>query len=62
MTTVFSTPFELKDKVGTELGKSDWLTIDQDRINLFAEVKGAIQSTVRVIIEIEGGRAASLCD
>ena len=40
MTTVFSTPFELKDKVGTELGKSDWLTIDQERINLFAEATG----------------------
>ncbi|MGI9276799.1 MAG: MaoC family dehydratase [Endozoicomonas sp.] len=38
--SVFKTPFELKDKVGEVLGKSDWLTIDQERINLFAEATG----------------------
>ncbi|MFC1405098.1 MULTISPECIES: MaoC family dehydratase [Streptacidiphilus] len=26
--------------VGTELGSSEWLTVDQDRINLFAEATG----------------------
>lgn len=31
---------ELKDYVGKELGCSQWLTIDQDRINLFAEATG----------------------
>lgn len=31
---------ELKDHVGKELGKSDWLTIDQQRINQFAECTG----------------------
>ncbi|VXC81507.1 putative enoyl-CoA hydratase 1 [Pseudomonas sp. 8Z] len=31
---------ELKDHIGKELGKSDWLTIDQQRINQFAECTG----------------------
>jgi len=31
---------ELKDYVGNELGKSEWLTIDQQRINQFAECTG----------------------
>ncbi len=37
---VFKTPHELKDCVGEELGKTDWLEIDQTRINLFAEATG----------------------
>lgn len=31
---------ELKDYIGKELGRSDWLTIDQERINQFAECTG----------------------
>lgn len=31
---------ELKDHVGKELGKSEWLIIDQQRINQFAECTG----------------------
>ena len=34
---------QLKDYVGKELGRSDWLTIDQARINLFAEATGDYQ-------------------
>ncbi|MGV8919713.1 MAG: MaoC family dehydratase [Pseudomonas sp.] len=34
---------ELKNYAGKELGCSDWLTIDQDRINLFAEATGDFQ-------------------
>lgn len=34
---------ELKDFVGKELGRSEWLTIDQERINLFAEATGDFQ-------------------
>jgi acyl dehydratase len=34
---------QLKDYVGKELGCSEWLTIDQDRINLFAEATGDYQ-------------------
>ena len=29
---------ELQGLVGTEIGTSDWLTVDQDRINVFADV------------------------
>jgi len=31
---------ELKDHVGKELGRSEWLVIDQERINQFAECTG----------------------
>ena len=34
---------ELAHYVGKELGCSDWLTIDQERINLFAEATGDFQ-------------------
>lgn len=40
MTTVFKTPHDLKAAVGQALGASDWLTIDQQRINLFADATG----------------------
>ncbi|WP_145190462.1 MULTISPECIES: MaoC family dehydratase [unclassified Pseudomonas] len=34
---------ELAQYVGKELGRSDWLQIDQQRINLFAEATGDFQ-------------------
>ena len=37
MATVFETPAELKQAVGKHLGYSDWLTIEQPRIDQFAE-------------------------
>jgi acyl dehydratase len=40
MTTVFKTPHDLEAAVGTRLGESEWLTIDQDRISLFADATG----------------------
>lgn len=40
MTTVFEHPDELLDAVGRELGVSDWLQIDQERVNLFADATG----------------------
>lgn len=40
MTTVFKTPLDLEAAVGTRLGESEWLTIDQERINLFADATG----------------------
>jgi acyl dehydratase len=40
MGTVFETPDKLKDAVGNQLGKSEWLEITQERINLFAEATG----------------------
>lgn len=40
MKTVFKTPFEMEASVGLRLGESAWLTIDQARINLFADATG----------------------
>ena len=34
---------QIQDYVGKELGHSEWLTIDQERINLFAEATGDFQ-------------------
>jgi acyl dehydratase len=40
MATVFSQPQDLLAAVGQHLGYSDWLEIDQQRINLFADATG----------------------
>src|SRR5688500_17704548 len=40
MPTVFASPDALADAAGTHLGYSDWLEIDQARINLFADATG----------------------
>jgi acyl dehydratase len=40
MTRVFTHPAELKDAQGEHLGCSEWLEIDQNRINLFADATG----------------------
>ena len=38
--TVFETPGALQGQEGTQLGPTDWLVIDQDRVNGFADVTG----------------------
>jgi len=40
VTTVLDGPDEVRAAVGTHLGVSDWLTIEQDRVNLFADATG----------------------
>ena len=40
MATVFKTPADLEGAVGQHLGCSDWLEIEQDRIDKFAEATG----------------------
>jgi len=40
MTTVFEHPAALLGSAGTPLGSTDWLQIDQQRIDLFAEATG----------------------
>ncbi|MCB1696679.1 MAG: MaoC family dehydratase [Pseudomonadales bacterium] len=40
MTTIFENPAQLLSAVGTHLGYSEWLEIDQHRIDLFAEATG----------------------
>lgn len=37
MPTAFNTPQELLQNIGKQLGPSDWLTIEQNRINTFAD-------------------------
>ena len=53
MATVFESLEELPGAVGTHLGYSDWLTIDQERIDLFAEATGDHQW-----IHVDAERAA----
>ena len=40
MATVFDSPRDLLDAVGKSLGSSDWLEVDQERVNLFADATG----------------------
>ncbi len=40
MTTTFDTPAALLGSVGQQLGHSDWLEIDQARIDMFADATG----------------------
>ena len=40
MSTVFATPTDLLKAVGQDLGQTEWIEIDQSRINLFAEATG----------------------
>jgi acyl dehydratase len=40
MTKVYDSPVELMGQEGALLGPTDWLLIDQDRVNGFAEVTG----------------------
>ena len=40
MATVFNTPADLKSSEGQHLGYSDWLEINQDRIDKFADATG----------------------
>ena len=40
MTTVIAQPRDLLGKEGLDLGTTDWLTIDQPRIDLFADATG----------------------
>lgn len=49
---VLATPQELKNYIGQTLGTSDWLTIDQQRIDRFAEATGDHQW-----IHVDVGRA-----
>ena len=40
MAKVYANPRDLIGQEGTQLGSTDWLLIDQDRVNGFAEVTG----------------------
>jgi acyl dehydratase len=49
----FSSLDDLRAAVGSDLGTSDWVLIDQDRINLFADATGDHQW-----IHLDAGKAA----
>jgi acyl dehydratase len=57
---IVETPAAMKDHVGQQLGTSDWVTIDQARINLFADATGDHQwihvDVERAKKEMPGGR------
>ncbi len=40
MTTVFASPDAMLGCVGAQLGRSGWIEVDQQRINLFADATG----------------------
>ncbi|MCY1208304.1 putative enoyl-CoA hydratase 1 [compost metagenome] len=54
MAMIFSTPAELLEHVGEQLGRSDWISIEQSRIDQFAEATGDHQW-----IHVDPVRAAS---
>ncbi|MFD1720670.1 MaoC family dehydratase [Amnibacterium endophyticum] len=54
MTTTFPSPEALLDAAGTDLGASDWLVVDQARIDGFADATGDHQW-----IHVDPDRAAS---
>jgi acyl dehydratase len=54
MQTIFESADEILAAVGQRLGESDWLLIDQHRINLFAEATGD-----RQWIHVDPARAAA---
>jgi acyl dehydratase len=54
MTTIFSSAEQLLAAEGCDLGTTDWLEIDQARVNLFAEATGDHQW-----IHVDPERAAS---
>ncbi|MCU1614398.1 MAG: dehydratase [Frankiales bacterium] len=53
---VFTGPDDLMASVGTEVGVSEWLTVDQQRIDLFAEATGDHQW---IHVDVERARAES---
>ncbi|MDP5183906.1 MaoC family dehydratase [Blastococcus sp. BMG 814] len=53
---VFTGPDDLQSNVGTEIGVSDWLTVDQERIDQFAEATGDHQW---IHVDVERAKAES---
>ena len=54
MATIFATPAALLGRVGEQLGVSDWISVEQSRIDQFAEATGDHQW-----IHVDPVRAAS---
>ena len=60
MATVFANPDAVKAAVGTHLGYTEWMVVDQDRINRFADATGDHQwihvDVERCKTEMPGGK------
>ena len=56
LVTVFESLDELRDGVGRHLGVTDWIVIDQDRVNLFADATGDQQW---IHVDVERAKAES---
>ena len=56
MPTVFETLDELRGAAGTHLGWTDWMEIDQERVNLFADATGDHQW---IHVDVERANAES---
>jgi len=56
MAKVYASPRDLIGQEGTQLGATDWLLIDQDRVNGFAEVTGDHQW---IHVDVERAKAES---
>jgi acyl dehydratase len=56
MPTTFETLDELRAAVGTHLGHTDWLEVDQERVNLFADATGDHQW---IHVDVERANAES---
>ena len=54
MSTVFSHPSELLEAAGRNLGATEWMNMEQDRINLFADATGDHQW-----IHVDPGKAGN---
>lgn len=52
--TILNGPDDVRSHLGTHLGHSEWITVDQDRVNLFADATGDHQW-----IHVDVDRAAS---
>lgn len=56
MTLIFEHPADLLGKEGTSLGPTDWLLIDQQRVDLFAQVTGDHQW---IHVDVEQAKAGA---
>jgi len=56
MTMTELTMSNMKDRVGSELGVSDWMIVDQERINEFADCTGDRQ---RIHVDVDRARRES---
>ena len=56
MTLTVTDPSELLNLVGSQLGPTDWVAVDQDRVNQFADATGDHQW---IHVDVERARAES---